>query len=256
MADDRVLRDGRAFVFELDVQITAFRQNLRREAQDVGHLAREQPMFGVRPQPHLKLASLGCVQLAAAVDESLLDMRDFGDVEGDRHRVLVRKHESELLFAMRLQQCSEGAQLESSQGRNLSAFLSRLETQDKLTKTILYNLNPADNELFATMIGNFNDGSSPGKVQWGSGWWFLDQKDGMVKQINALSNMGLLSRFVGMLTDSRSFLSFPRHEYFRRILCNLFGEEIENGELPNDIAWTGKVIQDICYYNAKNYFGY
>ena len=142
------------------------------------------------------------------------------------------------------------------QGRSLSTFLSRLDTNDKLTKTIIYNLNPADNELFATMIGNYNDGTIPGKVQWGSGWWFLDQKDGMTKQINALSNMGLLSRFVGMLTDSRSFLSFPRHEYFRRILCNLFGEEIENGELPNDIAWTGKVIQDICYHNAKNYFGY
>ena len=142
------------------------------------------------------------------------------------------------------------------QGRSLSTFLSRLDTNNKLTKTIIYNLNPADNELFATMIGNFNDGTTPGKVQWGSGWWFLDQKDGMTKQMNALSNMGLLSRFVGMLTDSRSFLSFPRHEYFRRILCNLFGEEIENGELPNDIAWTGKVIQDISYHNAKNYFGY
>jgi glucuronate isomerase len=142
------------------------------------------------------------------------------------------------------------------QGRSLSTFLSRLDTNDKLTKTIIYNLNPADNELFATMIGNYNDGTTPGKVQWGSGWWFLDQKDGMTKQMNALSNMGLLSRFVGMLTDSRSFLSVPRHEYFRRILCNLFGEEIENGELPNDIAWTGKVIQDICYHNAKNYFGY
>ena len=142
------------------------------------------------------------------------------------------------------------------QGRSLSTFLSKLDTNNKLTKTIIYNLNPADNELFATMIGNYNDGTSPGKVQWGSGWWFLDQKDGMTKQMNALSNMGLLSRFVGMLTDSRSFLSFPRHEYFRRILCNLFGEEIENGELPNDIAWTGKVIQDICYHNAKNYFGY
>ena len=142
------------------------------------------------------------------------------------------------------------------QGRALSTFLSKLDTQSKLAKTIVYNLNPADNELFATMIGNFNDGSIAGKVQWGSGWWFLDQKDGMIKQMNALSNMGLLSRFVGMLTDSRSFLSFPRHEYFRRILCNLFGEEIENGELPNDIGWTGKVIQDICYYNAKNYFGY
>ena len=142
------------------------------------------------------------------------------------------------------------------QGRALSSFLSKLDTDDNLAKTILYNLNPADNELFATMIGNFNDGSTPGKVQWGSGWWFLDQKDGMVKQINALSNMGLLSKFVGMLTDSRSFLSFPRHEYFRRILCNLLGEEMENGELPNDIAWTGKVVQDICYYNAKNYFGW
>jgi glucuronate isomerase len=108
------------------------------------------------------------------------------------------------------------------QGRALSKFLNRLDTSDQLTKTILYNLNPADNELMATMIGNFNDGSTPGKVQWGSGWWFLDQKDGMIKQLNALSNMGLLSRFVGMLTDSRSFLSFPRHEYFRRILCNLF----------------------------------
>jgi glucuronate isomerase len=142
------------------------------------------------------------------------------------------------------------------QGRALSSFLSKLDTNNKLAKTILYNLNPADNELFATMIGNFNDGSTPGKVQWGSGWWFLDQKDGMIKQMNALSNMGLLSKFVGMLTDSRSFLSFPRHEYFRRILCNLLGDEIENGELPNDIAWTGKIVQDICYYNAKNYFGW
>lgn len=143
-----------------------------------------------------------------------------------------------------------------SQGRGLSKFLSRLDTNDKLTKTILYNLNPADNELFATMIGNFNDGSVAGKVQWGSGWWFLDQKDGMIKQMNALSNMGLLSKFVGMLTDSRSFLSFPRHEYFRRLLCNLFGEEIEDGELPNDIEWVGKVIQDICFNNAKNYFNW
>ena len=142
------------------------------------------------------------------------------------------------------------------QGRGLSSFLSKLDKEDTLAKTILYNLNPADNELFATMIGNFNDGSTPGKVQWGSGWWFLDQKDGMVKQMNTLSNMGLLSKFVGMLTDSRSFLSFPRHEYFRRILCNLLGEEIENGELPNDLEWTGKVVQDICYYNAKNYFGW
>jgi glucuronate isomerase len=143
-----------------------------------------------------------------------------------------------------------------SQARALAKFLNRLDSDNKLSKTIIYNLNPADNELFATMIGNFNDGSAVGKVQWGSAWWFLDQKDGMTKQINALSNMGLLSRFVGMLTDSRSFLSFPRHEYFRRILCNLFGTEIENGELPNDIDWVGQVIQDICFNNANKYFGW
>jgi glucuronate isomerase len=143
-----------------------------------------------------------------------------------------------------------------SQGKALARFLDKLDTNDQLAKTIIYNLNPADNELMATMIGNFNDGSVAGKVQFGSGWWFLDQKDGMTKQINALSNMGLLSKFVGMLTDSRSFLSFPRHEYFRRLLCNMFGEEIENGELPNDTAWIGQVIQDICFNNAKNYFNW
>jgi glucuronate isomerase len=143
-----------------------------------------------------------------------------------------------------------------SQARQLSKFLNKLDTNDQLAKTILYNLNPADNELMATMIGNFNDGSVAGKVQFGSGWWFLDQKDGMTKQINALSNMGLLSKFVGMLTDSRSFLSFPRHEYFRRLLCNMFGEDIENGEIPGDINWVGKIVQDICYHNAKGYFGF
>jgi glucuronate isomerase len=138
----------------------------------------------------------------------------------------------------------------------LSKFLNKLDSEDKLAKTIVYNLNPADNELMATMIGNFNDGSVAGKVQYGSGWWFLDQKDGMERQISALSNMGLISKFVGMLTDSRSFLSYPRHEYFRRIVCNLFGNEIEEGELPNDIAWTGKIIQDICFNNANQYFGW
>jgi len=143
-----------------------------------------------------------------------------------------------------------------SQGRTLSDFLNRLDAEKKLAKTILYNLNPADNELIAAMTGNFNDGSVAGKMQFGAAWWFLDQKDGMTKQLNALSQMGLLSRMVGMLTDSRSFLSYPRHEYFRRILCNLFGNDIENGELPNDMAWTGKIIQDICCYNAKKYFDF
>jgi glucuronate isomerase len=142
------------------------------------------------------------------------------------------------------------------QAKALASFLGRLDSEQVLTKTIIYNLNPADNEVMATMIGNFNDGSIAGKMQWGSAWWFLDQKEGMMKQINALSNMGLLSQFVGMLTDSRSFLSFPRHEYFRRILCNMFGSEIEQGELPNDIPWVGKLIQDICYHNAASYFGW
>jgi len=142
------------------------------------------------------------------------------------------------------------------QAQKLSAFLNALDSKDKLTKTIIYNLNPADNEVMATMIGNFNDGSVRGKVQFGSGWWFLDQKDGMTKQLNALSNMGLISCFVGMLTDSRSFLSFPRHEYFRRILCNLLGDEIKRGELPNDMEWIGKMVSDISYNNAKEYFNF
>ncbi|WP_242158961.1 glucuronate isomerase [Aestuariivivens sediminis] len=140
------------------------------------------------------------------------------------------------------------------QAKKLSAFLNTLDIKDKLAKTIIYNLNPADNEVMASMIGNFNDGSIKGKVQFGSGWWFLDQKDGMIKQLNALSNMGLISCFIGMLTDSRSFMSFPRHEYFRRLLCNLLGDEMQRGELPMDINWIGKIVSDISYYNAKEYF--
>jgi len=142
------------------------------------------------------------------------------------------------------------------QGRHLATFLDRLDGPNQLAKTILYNLNPADNELLAAMAGNFQDGSVAGKVQWGAGWWFLDQKDGIEKQLNTLSNLGLLSRFVGMLTDSRSFLSFPRHEYFRRILCNLFGTDVENGELPNDLPGLGAIVQNICYHNAKAYFDF
>ncbi|MDP0489761.1 MAG: glucuronate isomerase [Verrucomicrobiota bacterium JB023] len=142
-----------------------------------------------------------------------------------------------------------------SQGTALSHYLDRLDTDDRLPKTIIYNLNPADNYLMAAMIGNFQDGSIPGKMQFGSGWWFLDQKEGMEWQINALSNLGLLSRFVGMLTDSRSFLSYPRHEYFRRILCNLIGRDVVNGELPADMDLLGKMVSDICYGNARNFFG-
>jgi glucuronate isomerase len=138
--------------------------------------------------------------------------------------------------------------------RPLSKFLDRLDKNNKLAKTILYNLNPRDNALCATMVGNFQDGSVPGKMQYGSAWWFLDQKDGMEEQMNVLSNMGLLSRFVGMLTDSRSFLSYPRHEYFRRILCNMLGNDVEKGLLPGDLGLLGQMVEDICFNNAKNYF--
>ncbi len=138
--------------------------------------------------------------------------------------------------------------------RPLARFLDRLDVQGRLPKTILYNLNPRDNAVFATMIGNFQDGSVPGKPQHGSGWWFLDQKDGMEDQMRTLANMGLLSRFVGMLTDSRSFLSYPRHEYFRRVLCNMLGTDVEAGLLPNDLGLLGKMVEDICYNNARNYF--
>jgi glucuronate isomerase len=141
-------------------------------------------------------------------------------------------------------------------GRAMSQLLDRLDRDNKLTKTILYNLNPRDNELVATMIGNFQDGSVPGKIQMGSGWWFLDQKEGMIRQMNTLSALGLLSRFIGMLTDSRSFLSYSRHEYFRRILCNLIGIDVLNGEIPYDKELLGKMVENISYYNAKNYFNF
>ena len=138
--------------------------------------------------------------------------------------------------------------------KNLSKFLNTLEKEGNLTKTIIYNINPNDNDMIATMIANFQDGEIAGKMQFGSGWWFLDQKNGMEAQINSLSNHGLLSRFVGMLTDSRSFLSYSRHEYFRRILCNMLGNDMQKGIVPNDIKMIGKMVEDICYNNAKEYF--
>ena len=141
------------------------------------------------------------------------------------------------------------------QAAALGAYLDRLNREDALPKMILYNNNPVDNYPLATMIGNFQDGSVPGKMQFGSGWWFLDTKEGIEWQINALSNVGLLSRFVGMLTDSRSFMSYPRHEYFRRVLCNLLGNDIERGEIPNDEELVGPLIENICYGNARNYLG-
>src|SRR5215469_7431735 len=141
------------------------------------------------------------------------------------------------------------------QARTLAAFLDKLDAENALPITIIYNLNPADNYVFASMIGNYQDGSVPGKVQFGSAWWFLDQKEGMEWQINALSSLGLLSRFVGMVTDSRSFMSYPRHEYFRRVLCNLLGQDVEKGEIPDDDAILGELIRNICFENASRYFG-
>jgi len=141
------------------------------------------------------------------------------------------------------------------QGDALGCYLDRLDQENALPKTVVYNLNPADNYLIATMIGNFQDGFTPGKVQFGSGWWFLDQKEAMQWQINALSNCGLLSRFIGMLTDSRSFMSYPRHEYFRRVLCDMLGRDMENGELPDDEAMVGVMVRDICYGNAQRFLG-
>ena len=139
----------------------------------------------------------------------------------------------------------------------LAGFLDHLNRDKQLAKTILYNLNPSDNEMVAAMTGNFQDGSIPGKIQFGSGWWFNDQIDGMERQLNTLSLQGLLSRFVGMLTDSRSFLSYPRHEYFRRVLCNLIGQDIEEGLIPvSEMSRVCQMVEDICYYNAKRYFNF
>lgn len=138
--------------------------------------------------------------------------------------------------------------------KKLSLFLNHLDTSNKLAKTVLYSINAADNDMLATMAGNFNDGSYPGKIQSGAAWWFNDQKDGITAHLNAVSNMGLLSRFIGMLTDSRSFLSFPRHEYFRRILCNVLGSEMERGLIPFDYDLIGGMTEDICYNNVKAYF--
>ena len=140
--------------------------------------------------------------------------------------------------------------------RPLARFLDRLDETDQLAKTVLYNLNPRDNELFATMAGNFQDGSVPGKMQYGSAWWFLDQLDGMERQLGALSSMGLLARFVGMVTDSRSFLSYSRHDYFRRLLCNLLGEDVRRGRVPDDRELLRRLVDNVSFGNARDYFGF
>ena len=138
---------------------------------------------------------------------------------------------------------------------SLSKILDALDKENNLPKTILYCLNPKDNEVIGTMIGNFQGGNIKGKIQFGSGWWFNDQKDGMERQMTALSQLGLISQFVGMVTDSRSFLSYTRHEYFRRILCNYLGSLVESGQYPYDEEILGEIVENICYKNAKKYFG-
>jgi len=194
-------------------------------------------------------------QINAAVLHSLAKMYHEKGWVQQFHLGAIRNNNARLIKSLGLDAgCDSIGDLE--QAKPLSGFLRLLDEESQLAKTILYNLNPSDNEVFATMAGNFNDGTVPGKMQYGSAWWFLDQPDGMEKQINTLSNMGLLSRFIGMLTDSRSFLSFPRHEYFRRLLCNILGKDVERGLLPADEEWLGRVVQDVCYYNAKNYFGF
>ena len=140
--------------------------------------------------------------------------------------------------------------------RPLARFLDRLDADDHLTRTIIYNLNPRDNEAIVALLGAFQDGTVPGKMHWGAAWWFLDQKDGMTRHIETLSSLGLLSGFIGMVTDSRSFLSFPRHEYFRRILCGILGRDMERGLIPQDMDLIGGMVRDIAYFNAKRYFGF
>jgi glucuronate isomerase len=140
------------------------------------------------------------------------------------------------------------------QAARLAAFLDNLDKTDQLGKTILYPIHPSHFESFATIAGSFNEGPAPGKVQFGSAWWFMDQQEGIERQINALSSVGVMSTFVGMTTDSRSFLSFSRHDYFRRVLCNLLGRDMEDGLLPNDLAWIGGIVKKVCYENARGYF--
>ncbi|MEM6885596.1 MAG: glucuronate isomerase [Verrucomicrobiota bacterium] len=171
------------------------------------------------------------------------------------HLGVIRNNNSRL-FAKLGKDAGFDSISDAPQADRLCGYLDALDTTNQLPRTVVYNLNPADNYLIATMLGNFQDGSIPGKMQFGSGWWFLDQKEGMEWQMNALSSLGLLSRFVGMLTDSRSLLSMPRHEYFRRILCNLVGQDAEKGELPRDLDMLGGLVQDVSYRNASKFFGF
>lgn len=188
-------------------------------------------------------------------------LTDLGRLDAEKHwtsqlHIGAMRNNSTRVFNLLGPDAGCDSMIDGAYGKQLSQYFDALDKELKLPKTIVYNLNPDANYLLASLIANFNDGSIPGKMQYGSGWWFLDQKNGMEEQLETLSNMGLLSLFVGMLTDSRSFLSYTRHEYFRRILCNLLGSEMERGLIPNDFPWIGGIVKKICHDNAKEYFAF
>ena len=201
----------------------------------------------------LESAAVHCLKSAILHDLSRMDW-ERGWVQ-QFHIGALRNTNSRMLLSIGLDAGCDSIS-DGEIARPLARFLDRLDKDNMLAKTVLYNLNPRDNELFASMVGNFQDGSSAGKIQYGPAWWFLDHLDGMSKQIEALSDIGVLSQFIGMTTDSRSFLSYTRHEYFRRLLCGILGDDMARGLLPDDLELIGKMVQDICYFNAKRYFAF
>jgi len=220
-------------------------------AEEFDYLDIEKIFLKIRKGRSLNKQEIGCFKSAMLLELAVMD-HEKGWTQ-QFHVGAIRNNNSCRLFELGPDTGFDSIG-DFKMARAMSRFFNRLDSQEQLAKTIVYNLNPADNALVATMVNNFNDGLTPGKMQFGSGWWFLDQKFGMTEQMNTLSSLGLLSRFVGMLTDSRSFLSYPRHEYFRRVLCNLVGADVENGEIPNDLKLIDKLVQNVCYYNAKEYF--
>lgn len=220
-------------------------------AKDIDHRKVERVFLKVRSGRHLNPQEIAAFKSSMLMELAVMD-HEKGWAQ-QYHVGALRNNNSR-----RLEELGPDTGFDSMgdflMARDMSAFFDRLDKQNQLAKTIVYNLNPADNALIATMLYNFNDGLIPGKMQFGSGWWHLDQKFGMTDQLNTLSSLGLLSQFVGMLTDSRSFLSYPRHEYFRRILCNLVGTDVENGEIPDEAMLVDKLIKNVCYHNPKNYF--
>ena len=220
-------------------------------ARDFDHQEIEKIFLKVRSGRHLNPQEVAAFKSSMLVELAVMDHdRDWTQ---QFHVGALRNNNSRQLYEVGTDSGFDSIG-DFKMAKAMSGFLDKLDMQDRLAKTIVYNLNPVDNALMVTMVNNFNDGRTPGKMQFGSGWWYMDQKYGMIDQLNTLSSLGLLSRFVGMLTDSRSFLSYPRHEYFRRILCNLVGTDVEQGEIPDDPLLADKLIKNVCYCNAKEYF--